>query len=72
MHHVGEFRNYLEYFGKCLDMNSTPRPGLEDGLNVIAILLAMKTAIKEKRVVHVSEILRAHNLEGINNPRSSA
>ncbi|MEX0326276.1 MAG: Gfo/Idh/MocA family protein [Puniceicoccaceae bacterium] len=61
-HHVGEFRNYLEYFGKCLDDEAPSRPGLVDGLRVIATLTAMKTAIREERIVRVSEILEAHNL----------
>ncbi|MGC9452921.1 MAG: Gfo/Idh/MocA family protein [Oceanipulchritudo sp.] len=62
MHHVGEFRNYLEYFGKCLNDETVPRPHLEDGLHVIATLVAMKTAIRENRIVRISEILSAHKL----------
>jgi predicted dehydrogenase len=66
MHHVGEFRNYLEYFGSCLRDGEPVRPGLEDGIRVIATLIAMKTAIREKRVVPVSEILKQFGLEALN------
>ena len=65
MHHVGEFRNYLEYFGSCLRDGSIARPNLTDGLHVIATLIAMRAAIAETRVVKVEDILNQHNLRDL-------
>jgi predicted dehydrogenase len=62
MHHVGEFRNYLEYFGRCLNQDSEAQPNLQDGIHVVATLIAMKTAVAENRVVSLSEILERNNL----------
>ena len=65
-HHVGEFRNYLEYFGNCLRDGEQARPGLEDGIRVIATLIAMKRAVAEKRMVSVADILKENKLGSLN------
>lgn len=63
MHHVGEFRNYLEYFGRCLADGSGPRPDLRDGLQVIATITAMEQALAGNVVVSVPDVLVRHGLD---------
>jgi predicted dehydrogenase len=52
-HHVGEFRNYLEYFGRCLREGIDPRPNLQDGVHVTSILVAMRDVLATGQTVRV-------------------
>ena len=56
-HHAGEFQNYLEYFGRCLDENTDPRPNLGDGIQVMAVLMAIERALQSGQPVAVRTIL---------------
>lgn len=57
-HHVGEFGNYLEAMGEALSEGREPTPNLEDGIQVVATLLAIRQSIDSGVVVSVPELLK--------------
>jgi predicted dehydrogenase len=63
MHHVGEFRSYLEAMGAALQKGSEPRPNLQDGLWVVATLLAIRESIDTGDVISVPQVLARNGLE---------
>jgi predicted dehydrogenase len=61
-HHAGEFQNYLEHFVQHLRAGTSPRPHLNDGIHVIAVLEAIGEALRTQSAIQVQEILQRHSL----------
>lgn len=55
-HHAGEYQNYLDYFGECLETGQTAYPDLEEGIGTVALLKAMDLALERGAPVKVNEI----------------
>jgi len=55
-HHAGEYQNYLDYFGECLEMGKTAYPDLEEGIGTVALLKAMELSLERGAPVKVNEI----------------
>lgn len=64
-HHAGEYQNYIEYFARCLDAGTTPRPDVEEGLVTVALMQAMEEAGNNGRPVKVRDMLARHGLEAL-------
>ena len=61
-HHAGEYQNYIDYFGRCIIQNLTPKPDLKEGIRTLAVMEAMEESMAEGKVVKVSEILRRRGI----------
>ncbi len=62
MHHVGEFRNYLEAMGRAIEEGIDPRPNLVDGLWVVATLISIRRSIDVGCIINVPEVLAESGL----------
>jgi predicted dehydrogenase len=62
MHHAGEFQNYLEHFVHHLLAGTSPRPNLDDGIHVIAVLEAIGEALSSSQQVQIEAVLERNNL----------
>lgn len=55
-HHAGEYQNYLDYFGECLETGRTAYPDLKEGIGTVAVLKAMELALERGKPVKVEEV----------------
>lgn len=56
-HHAGEYQNYIEYFARCLQEGTTPKPDVREGIGTVALLHAMEDSCKRGRPVKVADHL---------------
>ncbi len=52
-HHVGEYQNYLRYFGECLQSGRTPKPDLEEGVRTIRVMEAIRESMESGQAVRL-------------------
>lgn len=61
-HHAGEYQNYIEYFARCLDNGSTPKPDVAEGIVTVALLQAMEEASTTGQPVKIADVLTRNGL----------
>lgn len=61
-HHAGEYQNYLDYFARCLQRGTAPKPDVSEGLVTVALLQAMDEAARTGHPVKLRDILVRHKL----------
>jgi predicted dehydrogenase len=62
-HHAGEYQNYLEYFGRCLQSGEVPKPDVREGVATVAVMQAMEESTRTGQPVKVRDVLARHGLE---------
>lgn len=62
-HHAGEYHNYLDYVAACLATGDVPRPDAREGVETVALLVAMEEACRTHAAVRVDEVMRRYGLE---------
>lgn len=66
-HHAGEYQNYIEYFARCLESGTIPKPDVREGIITIALLEAMAECCARGLPVKIKEVLARHGLEDLFN-----
>ncbi|MCC5804711.1 MAG: Gfo/Idh/MocA family oxidoreductase [Opitutales bacterium] len=61
-HHAGEYQNYIEYFARCLENGTAPKPDAREGLVTVALMQAMEEASTRGVAVKVRDILDRRSL----------
>lgn len=46
-HHAGEYQNYIEYFARCLEYGTQPKPDIHEGLGTVALMQAMERSAQQ-------------------------
>jgi predicted dehydrogenase len=67
-HHAGEYQNYIEYFARCLESGTTPRPDVREGIVTVALFEAMEESCARGTPVKLREMLARHGLEELTSP----
>lgn len=62
-HHAGEYRNYLEYFTRCIREDRPAYPDLREGIGTVALLKAMERSLQTGKPEKVKIILKEYGLE---------
>lgn len=62
-HHAGEYQNYIEYYARSIREGIKPKPDIKEALRTIAVMEAMKEALKSSKPVKVSKVLDTYGLE---------
>lgn len=52
-YHAGEFQNYIEYFADCLDNGITAEPDIYEGIETVAIMVAMEESSRTGNPVKI-------------------
>ncbi len=61
-HHAGEYQNYIEYFARCIDSGTTPKPDITEGIVTVALMTAMERSLETRKPVKVSSVLAENGL----------
>jgi predicted dehydrogenase len=61
-HHAGEYQNYIEYFARCLESGTTPKPDVTEGVVTIALLEAMEESTASGVPVNIRNVLSRYGL----------
>ncbi len=61
-HHAGEYQNYLDYFADSIEQNFTAYPDMEEGIQTVALLLAMDRSLQTGMPVKIATVLKEFNL----------
>ena len=61
-HHAGEYQNYIEYFARCLNEGTSPRPDAKEGIVTVALMQAMEESCTAGRPVKLKDVLARHDL----------
>ena len=64
-HHAGEYQNYIEYFARCLESGTAPKPDVAEGIVTVALMQAMEEAAGTGRAVKIDDLLARHGLESL-------
>jgi predicted dehydrogenase len=60
--HAGEYQNYIEYFARCLEAGTDPKPDVEEGLVTVALMQAMEEASNSGTAIRVADVLSRFGL----------
>lgn len=61
-HHAGEFQNYLDYFGSCLNAGTVASPDLQEGIVTVAVMVAMQESLASGFPVRIDEVLEKNGI----------
>jgi predicted dehydrogenase len=61
-HHAGEYQNYIEYFARCLESGTAPKPDVTEGIVTVALLEAMEESAISGVPVKIRNVLSRYGL----------
>jgi predicted dehydrogenase len=61
-HHAGEYQNYIEYFAKCVEAGTAPKPDIAEGIRTVALMAAMERSLQTRKPVTVVSVLEQFGL----------
>jgi predicted dehydrogenase len=64
-HHAGEYQNYIEYFAKCVQAGTAPKPDIAEGIRTVALMTAMERSLHTRQPVTMESVLAEYGLGNI-------